>query len=375
MKFYLSILIVFLISACAVNKKTLEEDNATLETQIEQCRTDSEMLSTEIAKMEENIVSLETELQYRQETIYALMSEKESLYADQEQLAELYEENQILISSNSELAESIGVLYDSLSETKAYLQNVVAYTHPRPNSSSYQELRAELESGDLTYSNMMSIARENINGSRATMNSLRNQPSDTVDMLSIFTGNVAIYCPEEMTYKETYDVKSIIPDLLSDEAVRKSLVSSVMDHNPELDEEEIDDQIIMEEIQYHNLVELELREVKENSFTINPMHTDNRQKVDANMRGWHWKVTPISEEPNQQLYLDAHIFDSQGKRLYRFDKTFKIEVTVDLSGFWNKASKLILEDPKWAIVTLIIPFLTYIAGFFTPRKNERKAVG
>ena len=186
------------------------------------------------------------------------------------------------------------------------------------------------------------------------------------------SGNIALYCPKKMVFKNTYDVMSILADVVSDDKIKDILIKQIRAHEPDITEEELNDNALIEKIEYYKLVKLELSAVSENSFEIISSHTSDTQEIKPNMEGWHWKVTPISEEPKLQLLLKTEILDIDGNRIDGFSKTFKVDVEVDMTKFFHKAKMLIIEEPKWSIVTLIIPFLSFLWGHISGKKKGKK---
>ena len=335
-----------------------------LQSDLDACRATAEGFELENQQLQAENKSLQNDLMESQERIEMLINEQEELLSLDGDYAELSYEYDMMADALEMTEDSLVIMEYELTNTADYMS---AMSDRILHSSSYS---AEvLLADESARSAMLEDVEVQLSRNAREMSSLRSIAAENMPQYNMIEKNVAIYCPTEMVYNQTYDVKSIIPDLIREEDIRNSLVQTVLDHNPDMTEEELQEDVIIEQIEYLNLVELELNEVVENSFTIKPMHTENRQQVGRNMRGWHWKVTPISEERRQQLYMNAHVFDADGNRLYQFDKTFKIDISVDMSGFVYKFQKLVMDDPKWAVVTLLIPFVTFLYGLFTGKKK------
>jgi hypothetical protein len=186
------------------------------------------------------------------------------------------------------------------------------------------------------------------------------------------SGNVAIYCPREMVFKETSDIFGFISDLLSDEYIRSRMIDNLKEHNENFRNKSFDDDdLLIREISYYNLVELKLMDSDNTGFDILKVHEDDKQAVQADMEGWHWKVTPNSEEMRQQLVFKVIIYNEDGTRDDSFSKTYQVTIKVNSWRFFQNTKMLIIENPEWAIGTLLLPFISFLWGRYQGTRKKK----
>ena len=200
---------------------------------------------------------------------------------------------------------------------------------------------------------------------------------DTVESpkYKINEGNLAVFCPPDMTFKKPHDVMAMIADFISEEDVKDALFTQLQRHEPNITRANLNQETtLIEKIEYYDLIRLELESPVKDAFEIYKVHDIDEQKIQRGMEGWHWKVTPISDEPNQSLVVKATFVAPNGGRKAPISKSYPINVTVEPTRFFHTAKMLMINDPGWAIVTLIIPFLTFLWGYFIKNKKVKKII-
>jgi hypothetical protein len=184
-------------------------------------------------------------------------------------------------------------------------------------------------------------------------------------------GKLAVYCPREMTYKQSSDVIGFIADVIDDELIRESMMGRVDDAVDDMDEVS-DDDVLIRELQYYSTIELSLNDADNEGFTIKKIHDNDLQTVRENMEGWHWKVTPTSNSARQQLVLKVIVYDSNGEQLTSFGKTYHIDIKIESGMFFRNTLTLFVENPEWAFASIITPVLTFLAGLYRGRRKRKK---
>lgn len=197
----------------------------------------------------------------------------------------------------------------------------------------------------------------------------------TTSNYSVSPGKVAFYCPKILTYKKIYDAYGLIADVISDDKVRELLVNNIKEIDEGLDTEAMrDDDILIKQIQYYSMIELSFDEVLNQNFEIEKVHEEDKQVVSDKMEGWHWQIRPMSTEAEQQLILKVKIFKSNGEVDDVFSKKYDFKIEVDSLRFVSEVKELFLNEPKWAMGSIILPFITFLYGRYEKRKKSTKDV-
>lgn len=188
-------------------------------------------------------------------------------------------------------------------------------------------------------------------------------------------GNATIFCPREMIYEKTFDVFALVSEYLSQEYIKEQIKNKIVNHEGDtsitLEEGR---NLIFKDINFYEDIEITILKEASKGFEIIQIHDSTKQKYSENMEGWHWKVTPISSDPELELVFRVRTFDSEGNSVYKEDKTFKVKIKIRSRKFWANSKLLIIENPKWAITTLILPLLTFLWGRYQERRKRKKNV-
>ncbi|MHC1775006.1 MAG: hypothetical protein AB9834_06275 [Lentimicrobium sp.] len=197
---------------------------------------------------------------------------------------------------------------------------------------------------------------------------------DTVTrtLMKVSTGNVAFYCPRKVTYKEPFTALGFIADVISDERIRQQLLERVreVERDP-VGEKLADEKTLIEKIQFYKLIELRLDEAGNSAFEIKKIHLEDKQEVSDKMEGWQWKIIPVSKDSRQELVLKVIVYNADGKVDYAFNKTRFIDIEVRSGAFFHNIKLQFVENPEWAYGSVILPFITFLAGNYQKRKKKK----
>ncbi|MEP3837177.1 MAG: hypothetical protein ABJM36_05990 [Algibacter sp.] len=189
---------------------------------------------------------------------------------------------------------------------------------------------------------------------------------------SLNEGRLAFHCPKQMDYLESYSVIGLIADVISNDEAKSILINKIVELDEAVDVNKLkNDSILVREINYYNLIELELDEASNKSFEIRKMHSSNKQKVNPSMEGWHWEVKPIDPEPNQKLVLKVFYYDENDVRNYSLSKAYNIKVKIRSYRFLTNLKTHFIENTEWAMGTIILPFLTFLFGRYDRNKKKK----
>ncbi|MBI9055048.1 MAG: hypothetical protein JEY96_14595 [Bacteroidales bacterium] len=185
-------------------------------------------------------------------------------------------------------------------------------------------------------------------------------------------GNVTIFCPREMIFEEATDIYGIISEAISQEIIRSKIREKIEHHEGDASVDLIEgENLIFNDITFFKDVEVDIIREASQGFEIVQLHDSTKQTYSEKMEGWHWKVKPISDGPELILVFRIRIYDNNGIPSYKDDKTFKVKIKVRPKEFFHNTKMLIVNNPKWAFGTLILPFLGFMWGRYQERRKKK----
>lgn len=183
---------------------------------------------------------------------------------------------------------------------------------------------------------------------------------------------LAVYCPRNMVYKETSDVIGFVADLIDDDLIKDAMGERLANASDQSHAEVNDSDMLIRELKMYQFIELRLNDSDNQGFLIKAIHDEDIQQINANMEGWHWKITPTSSDEQQQLVLKVIVYDNQQERIASFDKTYKIDVKIASKRFLRNTWALFVDNPEWAFATIIIPVLTFLWGRYQAVRSRKR---
>lgn len=356
--------VTFLLAGCISQKKyeELKSEQLTCSEQLESITDQLNTASSELESLRSENLVFENLIEEQNTKIDGLQSELVGL----ENVAAQNEEYAATIAYNQT------VMAEQVLEIEAMVDNFETVVEA-VNPALYDNISSgnEIVWTDAQLTDEIAASAERNRTTRI------NNIIDTVETprYKINEGNLAVFCPDQMTFKKPHDVMAMIADFISEEDVKDALFAQLQRHEPDIRREDLNKETtLIEKIEYYDLIRLELESPVKDAFEIFKVHDIDEQKIQRGMEGWHWKVTPVSDEPNQALVVKATFIAPNGGKKAPISKSYPINVTVEPTRFFHTAKMLIINDPGWAIVTLIIPFLTFLWGYFTKRKKDQKVV-
>lgn len=267
--------------------------------------------------------------------------------------------------------ESLVLFADSLSET---IQNYSDIEQEKINlQNEIDSLIVGSEEKDLAFKQLMVKHSREMRNIQPEVIVVVEQKTDTVNLTSheISSGKVAFYCPREMYHEQTYDTYGLIADVLSNQEIKSLVIQSIKEHTRDTAGIDFqDDNFLIKAIQFYEIIELRLDNVTNKGFDIVQIHDDNKQIVSDKMEGWHWKVTPITTKPQQQLFLKVIVYDENGEPYPPLKKTYHLDVKIRSGTFFHNTKILFSQNPEWAFGSFILPFLTFLFGRYKKRKEN-----
>ncbi len=273
--------------------------------------------------------------------------------------------NMALENQNNSIVSEITMLENNLKEEEqVILEMNENYQRLYSSQDSLRGLNRELHLLNSNLSKEISLQQKMLDSA------MSNKDESKINF-SLSEGRVAFYCPKEMEYQRPYSVVGLIADVISNEEAKLLLINKIKTLDETVDVNKLqNDSILVRQIQYYNLVELSLDKAKNKGFEIKKIHTSDKQRVEANMEGWHWEVTPIDTEPHQKLILTVFYLDENNVSNYKLSKSYNIKVKIKSSRFFANLRTRFIEDTEWTIGTIVIPFLTFLYGKRRKKKEE-----
>lgn len=88
-------------------------------------------------------------------------------------------------------------------------------------------------------------------------------------------GKLAVYCPRQMTYKQSSDIIGFIADVIDDELIENVMVGRITDMLDRDNFEFQENDLLIRELQYYSRIELRLDDADNEGFTIKKVHEDD----------------------------------------------------------------------------------------------------
>lgn len=201
------------------------------------------------------------------------------------------------------------------------------------------------------------------------LNQQAEQPSDVRDPNILPKGNFGFYCPKKMYYEETTSAFAIVHFNEVEDLIRKKVEAHLRTSN----EKSLPEEYVFKEVYLYDYVEVILMNGNLEEFSIVNVHDQNIQKVEEEMEGWHWKVTPVSEKDRGLLILKVRFFDKDMVPVKREEFTQHIEVEVSPRLFLQNSKLFFSKNIEWVFSFVIIPFITFLWGRWSNRKKTQNA--
>lgn len=289
------------------------------------------------------------------------------------------------------LVDSVAVLNHLNDDIRSELDDILALNQKTLNSKTEREaeLLKELENNKMLQQNLEQeiVKYKNVINKvelqMAALESVKSVPvknqSDTVKEIfipEIKQGNVSIFCPRKMVYQKTYDIFGMVSEQIKKEIIKEQIKDRITNHEGDTTVKLIvGENLIFKDIEFIKDVEITLLKEVSKGFDIVQIHDSSRQSYSENMESWHWKVKPTVPDSELALFFRVRTYDEEGNIVYKKDKTFKVRIKVKSGKFWTNTKLLIIENPKWAITTLLLPFLTFLWGRYQERRKRKKKQG
>jgi hypothetical protein len=188
---------------------------------------------------------------------------------------------------------------------------------------------------------------------------------DTIDF--ILEEILVSYIPENSNYG---DISYVVEDTMV--IGKNTVVNMTISENVDIDEilYEIEtfteENIHSEHIRIAPIMRAKLIDPTSENFTIVPISTEEQLIENDKFTTWEWYVIALKEGNNSLKLTVDIIYDGVSKNVEVYQDFIYVysDKTV-----WNNISDFFVENWKWLLSTLLIPFSIYI---YKIRKNKKK---
>lgn len=86
---------------------------------------------------------------------------------------------------------------------------------------------------------------------------------------------------------------------------------------------------------------------------------------------WNWELKPGTTTNRTVITFLFNGIDAQNQPIRLGEKMMYITVKVDARSFFDKWLEFLSDDPKYTITAIVVPFLTFLGGYFLKRKPAK----
>lgn len=199
------------------------------------------------------------------------------------------------------------------------------------------------------------------------------KPTSTPSKKEPGYGNIAIYCSREMEEEREYDIAVVLSKILDEESLKDRTAEEMKNSTEGGTREEALAATDVYRVQTSRRMKVELK-FQEGRFNIiyAPPNLEKIINEEDTTTEWHWTISP-SSLGRQTLIVAVYRFDDEAGKWVNQGKPqrFEIIVKINKTTYFSKLWDFVKDKPEWPITTLIIPFVTYLAGLRRGRKKQK----
>lgn len=241
-------------------------------------------------------------------------------------------------------------------------------TFENNEKSNFDTLRSIEESEDSmtqVYDSMIHIPSTNLSKTKGT----RNTTGQKVDKTA--KGVAMIYCPAKMIE----GLPSIVNATITKEeitAALKEFKKKIGEQNPDINKKEIENDTKSETINLFEKMGVKL-EFDPEVFKVSPKETVITKTFgDKKQLDWEWEIIPLHTTERSYIHFTFYYADTANNTIEEIlNKRISVDVKVDNRKYLDKWRDFIIGDPKNTTTVIIIPFASFLVGFFSRKKNKK----
>ncbi len=182
-------------------------------------------------------------------------------------------------------------------------------------------------------------------------------------------GYAIVYCPTRMIS----NVPSIVNATISKEEFATAYAKfseKIQGQNPDVAPATISRDIKGDSINIFERMGVKLEFDPDDFKQVSGSEDATKEFADKNSLEWEWIIKPLHSTPRSIINFKFYYLDPTNKENFILEKTISISASVDTRSFTDKWADFLAEDPKTTITVILVPFLTFLGGFFSGRKKK-----
>jgi hypothetical protein len=182
-------------------------------------------------------------------------------------------------------------------------------------------------------------------------------------------GYAIVYCPTKMIS----NVPSIVNATISKEEFETAyakFAEKIQGQNPDVQKEKINRDIKGDSIDIFEKMGVTLEFDPDDFKQISKNDNQTKDFTNKTSLEWDWIIKPLHSTPKSIINFKFYYLDPDNKQNFILEKTISVSSSVDARSFTDKWADFLAEDPKTTITVILVPFLTFLGGFFSGRKKK-----
>jgi hypothetical protein len=194
-------------------------------------------------------------------------------------------------------------------------------------------------------------------------------PFPTIIKENISRGFAIVYCPTKMIS----NVPSIVNATISKEEFATAyakFAQKIQGENPDVQKEKINRDIKGDSIDIFEKMSVTLEFDPDDFKQISKNDNQTKDFTNKTSLEWDWIIKPLHSTPKSIINFKFYYLDPDNKQNFILEKTISVSSSVDARSFTDKWADFLAEDPKTTITVILVPFLTFLGGFFSGRRKK-----
>ena len=193
--------------------------------------------------------------------------------------------------------------------------------------------------------------------------------SQVVDSLesSEFDGQLLIDCPKKMIEKREYDIQAVVARNFNKAEILQAISSA---QSVSLEETTNNSKIF--NVTLSNRIRMQIAFDTED-FKLISEQKDFEKNIEQGPEWFYWKIKPLKPGKDKKLTFVLQNLKDGEWSTYKAPQTFTVEVDIDATNFVTNVWEFANDNPEWAMTTIILPLISFVAGRFIRKKKQDEA--
>lgn len=193
---------------------------------------------------------------------------------------------------------------------------------------------------------------------------------DTSAKPSFAKGYAMVYCPHKMI--------THVPSIINAEITKNdyetayaNFVHKLHSQDPEKSIEAVKGDIKGDSLMLCRRMRVAIEFDSEDFHQVSKNDNGIKSFEGTNTLDWDWIIKPLRSTEKSIVTFKFYCIDSTtNEEAEVLKKTINVAVQVDARSYVSKIGDFLLDDPKTTVTAILIPFISFLGGFFTGRKKK-----